>query len=549
MGKTGKGGRRGGWVRALPEVAARIRYRLGESGWANPSWAARLRGAARTGGLRPKFLRQARDRTERNILFLYLDMFWAGIFMAVIAFNGTYALRLGAPNTLLGWLSSVPSLIAMLVLVPSARFLEAQEDRGPWLRWSLAIGRGLFLGTAVVPWIFPGYAAQAVVVVLILRTLPMQFYSAGFSPMLADVIPVRDRARVMANRSIIMSATVAIFTSLFGLWMDAAATIPWATFPVNYQLVYFVGTVAGMLSTYFVSRIELPRVAVVKRELARELARKRARSRAAAEAMPVAPDDVLVVDDDGTDAIGPDVDGEADDAAAPPIKVKGHARMQGWAAAVRTAIAQAVSRIRRSLTAALAPARDMVRENPGFAKIVVNTFIFDTGAWLVGPLYTILFVNQLGASDSWIGLNTTLAHIGVIGGNLLWRRLMDRWGAEHTLRRAVPLAASYAVLVALFPNLTLILLFGVLINLVNPGVTLSHTNTLYQLCPRDRRASFMAIYATVANVGAFVAPMLGVALSNRIDIRWILLAGGLIRLAGAGMFQLNPVHLPEAELT
>jgi MFS family permease len=139
-----------------------------------------------------------------------------------------------------------------------------------------------------------------------------------------------------------------------------------------------------------------------------------------------------------------------------------------------------------------------------------------------------------------------LAHIGVIAGNLIWRRLLDRWGAGLALRRSVPLAASYAILVALFPNLTLILLFGVLINLINPGVSLSHTNTLYQICPRERRASFMAIYATVANAGAFLAPMIGVALSNVIDIRWILLAGGLIRLTGAVLFQFNRIDPPEA---
>lgn len=505
------------WRKGLPKVLSRIRYRLGESGWASLSWSALIRGV-----VRPQFLRQARDRIERNILYLYLDQFWAGIFMAALAFNATYALRLGASNTLLGWLSSIPSLIAMTILVPSATFLEAQEDRGPWLRWSLTIGRGAFLGAAIVPWIFPQHAAEAVVAVLILRTLPMQFYSAGFSPMLADVIPVRDRARVMANRSIIMSATVAACTFLFGLWMDAAAKIPWAAFPTNYQIVYIIGTVAGLLSTYFISRIELPKVAVIRRE----------RSRGARQAAgPSAPTKVAQVDDEAPEGA---TGGERRRGGRQALHGLGRVLAAGW------------SRLRAKVADTVAPVKTIAQDNPQFVKIVVNTLVFDTGAWLVGPLYTILFVNQLGASDSWIGLNTTLAHMGIIGGNLIWRRLMDRWGSETALRRSVPMAASYALLVAFFPNLTLILLFGVLISLVNPGVTLSHTNTLYQICPQERRASFMALYATVANVGAFLAPMAGVALSNVIDIRWILLAGGLIRLTGAVLFQVNKVRVPEA---
>ncbi len=501
-----------------------IRYRLGESGWARASWSERLR-TGRQGGRRRgeqrRRLTQGRSRTERNILFLYLEIFWAGIFMATLAFNATYALRLGASNTLMGWFSSIPALFAMIVLMPSARFLESRSDRGPWLHWSLAIGRGAFLGAALVPWIFKQHAAEAVIAVLILRTIPMHFFSAGFSPMLADSIPIRDRAAVMANRSIIMSATIAICTFLFGKWMDAAADIPWAAFPTNYQIVYIVGTAAGLLSTYFISRVQLPKTAVIRLERPAAAMGKAKFSAPAADA--------------------------ADPAPAP---LKRRLRAWHW---VRTSVSRAISAVAatwRALLAKLQSARrsvqTMAKQNQGFVRIVVNSFVFNGGAWLVGPLYMILFVNQLGASDSWIGLNTTLAHIGVIGGNLIWRRLMDRWGADRALRSAVPLAASYAFLVALFPNLTWILLWGVLINLVNPGVNLSHTSTLYELCPLERRASYLAIYATVANVGAFLAPLAGVALSNVIDVRWVLLIGGVIRLAGAGLFQLYRVRPAEA---
>ena len=501
-----------------------IRYRLGESGWASASWSERLRadrhGARRRSEQRRR-LTQGRSRTERNILFLYLEIFWAGVFMAALAFNATYALRLGASNTLMGWLSSIPALFAMVVLMPSARFLESRSDRGPWMRWSLAIGRGAFLGAALVPWISRQYAAEAVIAVLVLRSIPMHFFSAGFSPMLADVIPIRDRAAVMANRSIIMSATIAICTFLFGKWMDAAANIPWATFPTNYQIVYIVGTVAGLLSTYFISRMQLPKTAVVRRERTVAVAEK---------AEPLAP---------ATDAAG-----------TAPAPLKRRLRAWQWARTSVARVASAVAAIWTALLAKLQSARrsaqTMAKENQGFVRIVINSFVFNGGAWLVGPLYVILFVNQLDASDSWIGLNTTLAHIGVIGGNLIWRRLVDRWGVDRALRSSVPLAASYALLVALFPDLTLILVWGVLINLINPGVNLSRTSTLYEICPPERRASYLAIYATIANVGAFLAPLAGVALSNVMDIRWVLLIGGAVRLAGAGLFQIYRVRPAEA---
>lgn len=461
----------------------RIRYRVSESGWTGTPWTGRLRVPVLP-ELREQVQSQvqtwtqARNRIEQNIWYLYLDVFWAGIFMAAIAFNATYALRLGASNTMIGWLSSMPSLLAMAVLIPAARFLETQSDRGPWLRWSLFVGRLAFVGAAIAPWIAPDYAAAIVVGILVFRTLPMNFYSAGFSPLLADVIPDRDRAFVMANRSIISSATIAIFTFLFGLWMDAANNISWAIFPVNYQIVYLIGTVAGLLSAHVISRIQMPETKIV-RESAEGLHLKR-----------------------------------------PNLPRFDHL----WAST-----------------------RTMLRENRPFVQIIVNTLIFDFGAWMVGPLYMIFFIRQLGASDGWVGLNTTMAHIGVIVGNIIWRRIIQRLGIERSLLAAVPMAIIYPFLVSMFPNLTLILLFGVMINLINPGVSLSHTNMLYTLCPPERRASYLAIYATIANIGAFVAPTLGVALANIIDIRWILVIGGIVRGTGAVMFHLFKVKAPITE--
>ena len=416
-----------------------------------------------------------RSRIERNVWYLYVEVFWAAIFMAVMAFNATYALRLGASNTMIGWLSSLPALFAMIILMPAARLLETKSDRGPWLRGSLLIGRGLFLGVAFVPWIAPRHAAEVMIAILIVRALPMNVFSAGFNPMLADLIPSRDRARVFANRNIIHSATLALCTFLLGRWLDAAYTIPWAGFPVNFQVMYFVGGVAALLSTYYVSRVRPPETKVVGRA-------KRPQR-----------------DEETSGLLG---------------------------------------RVKATMSEVATQAAD----RQGFVRIMSHTLVFNFGAWLVMPLYIIFFVKQLQASDGWIGLNSTLAQVGGIAGHLIWRRVIQRFGNERTLLTAVPMAAGYAFLVALFPDLTLILIWGVLINLINPGVNLSHFTLLIEQCPPERRASYMALFSSVMNAGAFVGPMLGVALSEMIDIRWVFIIGGVIRLGGALMFHLWKVE-------
>lgn len=412
---------------------------------------------------------------ERNVWYLYVEIFWSAIFMAAMAFNATYALRLGASNTLIGWLSSLPALFAVVVMIPAARFLETKSDRAPWLKWGLFVGRLPFALVALVPWLFSQHQAEIIVGILILRSIPMSFFSAGFSPLLADILPARDRAQVMANRSIIHGATVAVCTFLFGRWLDAAANLPWATFPLNYQLAYLVGAVGAVLSSYYVSKLKVPETKVFQREL------------------------------------------------RPTVDKSSFAGFKQTLAA----LPRVARRVRSSVTR---------RENQGFVRLVINMLVFNFGTWLLLPLYVIFFVNGLQATDGWIGLNTTLTQIGVILGYVIWQRVIRKFGYDRALLLAVIPAAGYAFLVALFPNLTLILLWGILINLINPGVNLTHFNILIKLCPEDRRASYMATFSTAMNVGAFVGPLMGVALSNVMDIRWVLILGGVIRLGGAVMF-------------
>jgi len=411
------------------------------------------------------------SQVERNIWYLYVEVFWAAILSAAASFNAAFAVRLGASNQMIGWLSSIPSLIAVLLLIPTARFLETKSRRAPWLWSSLFLARLGYLALALLPWVIKSYQAEAVVWLLIAITVPSTFFSAGFNPLLADVIPERDRARVFANRNIIVSATVAVLTFAAGRWLEGASALHWAVFPANYQVMYLVGFVGAAASSLVLLRIRVPESVVIDR-------RRR-------------------------------------------VKV-GRPSM----AAIKT----------------------MLAENRDFVRITLNTLLFDMGAWLVGPLYILFFVRELGASDGWIGLNNTLANLGVIAGYALWRRLLRKWGYGRTLLISVPLAASYAFLVALFPDMSLILVWGVLINLINPGVSLSHFNILLKMTPDDRRASYIAIYSSIMNVGAFVGPAVGVALAGLWGIRTVLIVGGVIRLLGAGLFYLFRVQVQESEI-
>jgi MFS family permease len=431
--------------------------------------AVRLARARRK--LRGVFSPAGADQSGRNINHLCTEVAWVALLDTAAAFNATYALRLGASNRMIGWLSSLPSLIAVLVLIPSARFLERRANRASWVWGSLFLTRLGYGLLAILPWLVSTHRAEAAVFVLIALQVPANFFAAGFNPLLADLVPEADRTWVFARRSILAGTIVSVLTLLAGQWLEMSTRFSWFAFPGNFQALYLFGFAGSMVSMAILLKIK-----------------------------------VL------------------------PSRVPVPATAKGCSKARTTRV------------------REMLRVNRDFALIIFNTLVFNSGAWLVGPLYIIYFIRELGASDAWVGLNTTFANAGAILGYVLWRRWIRRLGNRRALAISAPLGAGYAFLVSLFPNLTAILVWGACVNLVNPGINLSHFNILLKLTPDDRRATYLATFSTVMNVGAFVLPMLGLTLAGAWGIPNVLLLGGGIRLAGALLFYFLPAQVQETEI-
>ena len=394
---------------------------------------------------------------QRNILYLYGEIVFAGVLAAAGSFDSAFILRLGGSSALIGLLSSVPALLAIFLYLPSARVLERRPNSMPWLVGSLLLSRITYLLIFALPFVLSRRLPEATSTMLIAMTVPAVFFTTGWSPLLTDVVPKRSLATVLAWRSILSSATIAVLVFAAGVWLDRG------TFPRNYQWMYVVGFLGGIVSVFLVSRIRLPPTQT---------------------ALPVA-----------------------------------SVQKMPWKAALS----------------------DAMRTNQAFLKFIGGTLFYSLGMWMVSPLYIIYFIRQLGAADSWVGLRTTLAHVGVVLGYWLWRRILKRIGERRALLIARPLLAAYAFLVALVPNLNVLLAIGFVINVVGPGVGLSQSVIMLDLLPKERRFTWIAVHSTIMNIGAFACPLIGVALSDRFGIVPALLVGGSLRMVGALVLSLQDV--------
>ncbi len=196
-----------------------------------------------------------------NSWYLVVEIFWASIYAASQAFNGAFAIRLGASNTEVSLLSSIPALMAAVIMMPAARFLASRDRRKQWLLGSLLASRAGTLLFVLVPFLhLPGISQGTLfVIIVVLWTAPAHFFNLGFIPFLSQAVKPENRADVFSIRNALSGAILSVFTYLLGKWLVTAP------FPANYQAMFLVGFGFGMLSLFYLGRVnvsEVPRVSV-----------------------------------------------------------------------------------------------------------------------------------------------------------------------------------------------------------------------------------------------------------------------------------------------
>lgn len=189
------------------------------------------------------------------------------------------------------------------------------------------------------------------------------------------------------------------------------------------------------------------------------------------------------------------------------------------------------------------------RNNPQFLRFNINTFLMDFGLWAIIPLFTVYYVNQLGAGESWLGLLTTFGSLTNIFGFGLWRKIVNHFGRKKVLLFTSLIRPVFPIVVALFPNLTVIIILNAVLGLVMPGLGLSHYSLLLDSTPDDHRDQFTAYYTMFQNVSVFLAPLAGAAVLQLVGYRTTFLIFGGVRLLGGLMWRILPVIEPEPEKT
>lgn len=186
----------------------------------------------------------------------------------------------------------------------------------------------------------------------------------------------------------------------------------------------------------------------------------------------------------------------------------------------------------------------LIRGERAFARFMIAGFVYRLGLHLPAAVFPIFWVTALNASDTLIGLRTTAGHGVLTVSYVLWGALAVRRGHQLVLLVASAGLSLYPILTAaVFDPIWLVplaLLWGVFAS----GIDVAFFEALLRTTPADRRAVFVAIDSTFANLAVFVAPLAGALLADLIGLRPALVLAGGLSLAGTALMVLLAVAAP-----
>ena len=211
------------------------------------------------------------------------------------------------------------------------------------------------------------------------------------------------------------------------------------------------------------------------------------------------------------------------------------AGLVGMAAALRQRrmpVPEATSRTERPAPRLLEAWR-VVREDHGYRRVLLGSFLFGSGIWLMMPANPILLADVMHVTTAQVGVLAAVAAGAALVGNLMWGRLVDQHSSLPALRvvyilgTLTPLIYCGASLVATTPW---ILLVGTVAeSLMHTGLDLVWMLTMIELGGKDRTTQYAAIGATMAGVRGVLGPLVSALLLETVGLQAVyLVAAGLM---------------------
>jgi len=193
---------------------------------------------------------EVRKRNFRNV---QIDAVGVGLASAAGPFLPVLLARLNASSFEVGLLTTMPAMTGLILALAVGRFLQTRRNVVPWFSLARLIVLSCYALTGLIPFFVPRvYTVPAILFVWAAATLPQTVVAVAFSVVMSAVAGPKGRYSLMSRRWFTLGLTGVLTTAVIDEVLKR-----WASFPMNYQVIFLGLSLGGLISYYFSSHIHL----------------------------------------------------------------------------------------------------------------------------------------------------------------------------------------------------------------------------------------------------------------------------------------------------
>ncbi len=170
--------------------------------------------------------------------------------------NLLFALRLGANDTQIGLLSSLPQFVGMIFLIPAGILTDRLRNKSSVVILSLLLLDLAYLASSFVP-VLSAYRFYAFLILISISMAPFTIYNTSWQAYFSDITPIEERNTILTSRNK-WTFLVGIFVPLISGNLLASANSTSEKIMIH-QLYFWIVCVILILQIYVLTRVKSDR--------------------------------------------------------------------------------------------------------------------------------------------------------------------------------------------------------------------------------------------------------------------------------------------------
>lgn len=178
-------------------------------------------------------------------------------------------------------------------------------------------------------------------------------------------------------------------------------------------------------------------------------------------------------------------------------------------------------------------------ESKPFVRFVVATAMFRVCLSMPAGLFSIFWVDNLQAPDTWIGIRGAAAYASLVLGYWIFGKITHRIGHRNLLYLSA-LIGFYPIVTALSPSVEWLIPAAIIWGVSVAAIDIGFVDILLLACPEGRQPTFIAAANVLSSLELFIGPLIGAVIAQTVGVPQALLVSGVLQLVSAVFFLLLP---------